>query len=356
MKLSSSKQSIGFSAFLTGFESQKPLLAEAAKASASGLMLFTSLHVYEEVSATYAAEMKELCNWLTAHNFRIIADVSKRTKDYFEQEDLTVLAKELGIWALRPDYGFELEEIKYFATQLPLVVNATTTGIETIVELQEVARELYAMHNYYPRPETGLDPPFFQALNAELRDCGVGIMAFVPGDTKVRQPLGEGLPTLESQRALPPSVAYVEMLVRYGVDYVFLGDPGISASELARIQDYAETSILKLPARLDPAYHSLYGKVFTHRVDSPSTLIRFAESREYAVQGAKTEVGLTLPRPRGSLTIDNERYKRYSGEIQLLREDFPADQRVNLIGAIDESYLALIDCIPRGSRLMLIEA
>lgn len=47
---------------------------------------------------------------------------------------------------------------------------------------------------------------------------------------------------------------------------------------------------------------------------------------------------------------------RYQGEIELLRNDFPADTRVNVIGRVDEHYVELIDLIGRGTRFMLVPA
>ena len=52
--------------------------------------------------------------------------------------------------------------------------------------------------------------------------------------------------------------------------------------------------------------------------------------------------------------MDNRLYGRYSGEIQLIREDLPADERVNVIGRLDERYLLLADCIRRGSRFEMV--
>ena len=65
-------------------------------------------------------------------------------------------------------------------------------------------------------------------------------------------------------------------------------------------------------------------------------------------------VGDCAARPRGTITMDNLRYGRYSGEIQLMRQDLPADERVNVIGRVDPRYLLLVDCIRRGSRFKMV--
>ena len=41
----------------------------------------------------------------------------------------------------------------------------------------------------------------------------------------------------------------------------------------------------------------------------------------------------------------------YAGEIQLIRQELPADERVNVIGRVDPRYQLLMDCIQRGRPL-----
>lgn len=52
--------------------------------------------------------------------------------------------------------------------------------------------------------------------------------------------------------------------------------------------------------------------------------------------------------------MDNRLYGRYSGEIQLVRQDLPADGRVNVIGRVAPRYQLLMDCIQRGSRFCMV--
>ena len=46
---------------------------------------------------------------------------------------------------------------------------------------------------------------------------------------------------------------------------------------------------------------------------------------------------------------------RYSGEVQLIRQDLPADEKVNVIGYIQPGYELLMDCIRRGSRFCMVK-
>jgi len=57
---------------------------------------------------------------------------------------------------------------------------------------------------------------------------------------------------------------------------------------------------------------------------------------------------------KGSITIDNENYGRYTGEIQIIRSDLKADDRVNVIGHVPENARLLLDCIKGGQAFMLV--
>ena len=111
--------------------------------------------------------------------------------------------------------------------------------------------------------------------------------------------------------------------------------------------------MLEIPARLAPEAEWLYGQVFTNRPDSPAWLIRFAESREYSCFGRQVTPKDCLPRTRGSITVDNDGYGRYSGEVQLIRSDLPADGRVNVVGQVETPWLLLTDCVSRGAKFVL---
>ena len=95
--------------------------------------------------------------------------------------------------------------------------------------------------------------------------------------------------------------------------------------------------------------------MFTCRIDSPSWLVRAVESRAYAGASGRVEPAheTVERRVRGSITLDNEKYLRYCGELQLIRKDLPADERVNVIGHVEKEYLDLLDLIERGHRFML---
>jgi hypothetical protein len=156
-------------------------------------------------------------------------------------------------------------------------------------------------------------------------------------------------------RQVLPSAAFVDLSLRFGIDSIFLADPGLSEKEMERIAHFCKTGVICVPAKLEENWRHLYGKVFTCRIDSPRWLIRFQESRTYSCQGDIVGPSNCIARRRGSITVDNKNYGRYSGELMLMREDLKADERVNVIGSVPENAQLLLDRIERGAKFMLVE-
>ena len=340
-----------FSVYLSTFDTQKKMLEEHA---GNDSPLFLSLHISEEMDASYCRKVEEICFWLYEHHYRIIADVSPATLKQFNAGSITELSKKLHVWAVRLDYGFTDEQTIEIGRVMPVVLNASTLSAQKGEIIANECPLVMAMHNFYPRPETGLDDDFLCNSTKLLQQVGIKVLAFIPGDTILRGPLFERLPTLERHRKLLPSVAFAELAVLYGIDGIFLGDSGISSGEYNIIQRYCKNNILSVPCKLNDEFRVLYNKPFTCRVDSPKRLVRFAESREYSCFGQDVEPDNCIERVRGCITIDNRKYKRYTGEIQLIRSSLPADERVNVIGTVDDNHVGLIDSIENGKQFMLI--
>ena len=345
-------KTLGFSLYLSTFDQQWPTLKVWA---GTGAPIFLSLHISEEFDATYCQRAREICHLLAVQGFRTIADVSRKTLDQFGCKSLTELARNLKLWGLRIDFGFSAEEIGEMAAQMPIIVNASTLSPEDAKNILARSKDVFALHNFYPRPETGLDEELLMQTTNRLREAGLSVQCFIPGDTIKRGPLFEGLPTLEAHRHVLPSAAFVDMALRFGMEDIFLADPGISEKEQARIAHFCQTGVICLPAELDEGWRHLYGVPFTRRIDSPRWLVRFQESRTYSCPGAVIEPGRCETRNRGVITVDNARYGRYSGELMLALEDLPADERVNVIGKVPENAWLLMDRIDRGAKFMLVE-
>lgn len=344
---------LGYSLYLSTFDEQIDKLFPSKDGES---LVFVSLHMPEEMDHDFADNCKAMIRKLKNLGFRIIADVSKRTLKAFGAENLEELRKLLQLDVIRIDFGFSEEEIKNFAKKYPVGINASLITEESVKILFEDAVEVYAIHNFYPRPETGLDNDQFEKLNAMLKERHTKVAAFIPGDHYLRGPIFEGLPTLENHRGIAPYVAFLDMTLRYGVDHVFVGDGVIDNLEVEWINTYLEEQVFTIPVVLEESAESLYGMTYTIRKDSPQSLMRLQESREYATLGEIIQPQRTVPRIKGSVTLDNLNYKRYSGEIQITKRDYPADERVNVIGFIPEKYQLILEIIPNAAKIRFVMA
>ena len=139
------------------------------------------------------------------------------------------------------------------------------------------------------------------------------------------------------------------------LDGIFAGDPEVSTREQEYIRHFCTTGELCLPVALRPGYETLYDRTFTCRPDSPKGLVRYQESRLYSCFGSTVQPDNCVERRRRCVTMDNIGYGRYSGEIQLVRADLPADEKVNVIGEVPAEYDLLLDCIKRGKTFRMVK-
>ena len=198
-------------------------------------------------------------------------------------------------------------------------------------------------------------PEFLRESTAALQAEGLQVYGFIPGDALLRGPLYKGLPTLEAHRTAAPSAAFADLALNYGLDGIFAGDPEVSTREQEYIRHFCTTGELCLPVALRPGYETLYDRTFTCRPDSPKTLVRYQESRLYSCFGSTVQPDNCVERRRRCVTMDNIGYGRYSGEIQLMRADLPADEKVNVIGEVPAEYDLLLDCIKRGKTFRMVK-
>ncbi|MFT9497969.1 phospho-sugar glycosidase domain-containing protein [Anaerosolibacter sp.] len=81
--------------------------------------------------------------------------------------------------------------------------------------------------------------------------------------------------------------------------------------------------------------------------DPGEYVIRSQEAREW--KDGKIFAVNTLERYRNCVTIDNEGYKRYEGELQILKKQMEKDDRVNLVAEARNAEV-LIDMLKPGEK------
>ena len=226
------------------------------------------------------------------------------------------------------------------------VLNASVLDrneVITIVNnLQQYGKSINitACHNFYVRNETGLAESYFITQNEIFSNLGIEITACIRSFHTMRDPLYEGLPTLEKHRNCSFEQSCLEMAYLYGVDRIMIGDPFSSNEELALLSSVMKKDPIQLHIDVcdlnDIEKKAMFGKVHFCRRDSGAFSLRLESSRRMAEYASYIEPRNCIDRNKYSVTIDNEKYLRYSGEIQIITEDLPEDERVNVSGTIRE--------------------
>ncbi len=198
---------------------------------------------------------------------------------------------------------------------------------------------LRAHHNYYPRPETGLSMDFMVERSEQWVSHEVPVTASVASQTDPRLPLRAGLPTVETHRYMEPAHAAAELLATGVVSDVLIADPYASVAHLESVAAVCggKPTVLRVKVvhPLTPQEERIaFSSPHKARTDRAIWSIRSSTSRQMASPGEPVEPRNTVPRERGSVTIDNANYQRYSGELQVITSDLPSDSRVNVLGYV----------------------
>ena len=332
---------IGYSVYLSNFSKVKQKLPSLYS---DGSYVFISMHIAEEMDEHYLDDIRDMTGYIRDIGFRIICDVSRHTFDFLDYDSLAELRNDLGIDMLRIDYGFSIEEINLMLEQMPLCLNASTVSAEELESLNGSDNEVLFMHNFYPHTDTGLDRNSYLKINSMIESYGYKTISFISSDINLRGPVYDGLVTLEKHRFKSPYFQALDYYLNYGQEIVFVGDSILSDESNEKILDFIGNGVIELPVSVEEEYNYICDRIFTIRRDSPEGLKRLQESREYSRAGQAVKPCNTVARTAGSITVDNELYKRYSGEVMICKEDYRPDRRVNVAGRLcDPEMLELLD-------------
>ena len=345
---------IGFSVYLNDDLSQTKLDQLVAFKQAGFTGVFTSLHIPEDDATKYLPRLKQLGSACQQLGLRLIADVSATGMKRLgiDIENVTAIT-ELGVTGLRIDDGIEMAVVARLSLKLPIALNASTITAANITALktnQANFDHLEAWHNYYPRPETGLDETWLTAKNRWLKAQGFKTMAFVAGDGRRRGPLAVGLPTLETDRDQLPLAATIRLMKQDQVDDVYVGDPGLTEHSCEQFKQYFTQQVLLLGVKTDSTW--VTDQVWHQRADVARDVVRLVEGRQQFKQVSPDGI---RARSVGSITLDNDHYGRYVGELQLVKRPLLADSRVNVIGKVASADLALLPLIDGGQAIKFIQ-
>ena len=353
---------LGLSFYPTlGLEDAERHLEEAIRLGCRHL--FTSLHLPESHVDDWRA-IRRLFAKAARAGISIAADVSRESLARFgaTPDNLSPLA-ELGIETLRLDYGFTMEETARIVQSggFTVQINAssmTREEVEKLVKSGIAPEKLTALHNFYPRPETGLSLAFYRRQNRMFRQFGIKTAGFIPSLQEPRGPLFAGLPTVEAHRRASTVLAAAELTAEGLTDIVYFGDPGPGEEELTAAQHAVSGTIPLRVQWLDPPPEELLPLLTSVHItprDEAELVIRSTLGRTFTRErGILPAPRNTIERPAGTITIDNARYPRYVGELQVTRVDLPPDERVNVLGQVVPEDRALLKLIGPGMKFVFV--
>lgn len=331
------------------------------KAASNGFSsIFTSLHIPEDNPESYKELLINLGNQAKIYQMDLFADISPTSLNHLGIDiQQTSQLIEWGVTGLRVDYGFGVDEIVSLSKNLKVSLNASTLTEEFLKELINKGLRtdnVDAVHNFYPRPETGLSKDYLIEKNKCFKKYHIGVTAFIVGDGKKRKPLFQGLPTLESHRKLPPIHAYFDLVKHCYVDNVYIGDPSVSEETLSKMP-FLKDNIIPLRYLGENIeefgeFHEYLIEVQLNRPDPARDVIRIENSRINLHHHHLKPIN-TIERKKGSITIDNSNYGRYAGEIHIALTDLSEDPKVNVIGQVIEEDIPLLKYIGGGSKILL---
>ncbi|KRL04500.1 DUF871 domain-containing protein [Liquorilactobacillus oeni] len=335
-------------------------IKQMSKMGFSGI--FTSIHLPEDKVVNYRERLFQLAALARENHLKLMVDIAC---DSLEKIGLSLSdpqrLSDLGITGLRLDEHLSPAIINRLSSKLKIGLNASTLTQAEIEELHSAGTDfskLEAWHNYYPRPETGLEKSWFTRKNHWLQRAGLKVQAFVPGDEKMRAPLFKGLPTLEEHRSIHPLAAALD-LFKLGVSCVYVGDPQIKESTQKQFAAFIQESCLTFQVKQvipNSRWFDYVLGIHQNRFDPARDVIRCADSRMHAVPLIAKEIQQQQHKRKiGSVTLDNKEYLRYMGEIELCLTDLPADEKVNTAGQINARDCDLLQHLEPGAKFKLVK-
>lgn len=331
----------GISTYLQDME--EDYVKNAAKYGAS--YIFTSLHIPEEDLSNAPLQIAKLLEYCQIYQMEFVPDVSPVTfeKLNIQHGDFKAL-KALGIDNIRLDYGFDdIQLIKTLQQDFKIMLNASTLHRAYLQDCKKQGIDLHniiVVHNFYPKPDTGLSRIFFKELNTLFQEFDLQVLSFVVGDHLKRFPLYCGLPTIEAHRDVHPYVACVEQVVSLQSTGVIIGDSMAQINTLKYIHLFLHEHILTIPVHLHEQYTYLYEQDLRVRKDRSETCIRLNTPRSSAIRPCNNG-----PRKKGYILLINELGQRYCGELQICKQDLAFAVDANMIGYVDPQFIDLLEWI-----------
>lgn len=308
-------------------------------------IVFSSCHINEASLAIN--DLQRIIDETSSLGMKLSLDISK---PMYEKLNLPK-----NLYALRLDYGFSEEEMIEMSNKesFKIELNASTISKERLNSLIERGlnpNQIRMSFNYYPKLHTAHSIEFCKDVVNFCHKLNICVGAFIPSKCGKRPPLYEGLPSVEAHRKMSLDLA-IEEFKAIGVDEIIFGDAYASLDEIKTLS-YHQNECLQvkfIPYKNFSDFEHLEGVLKIRRDLSPD-LFRISSKR---VNKDITPFN-TIERKKFDVTVDNNGFLRYKGEINIVMKDLEQDDRVNVVGRIDSTKIVLEE-IEKGKSFTFVK-
>lgn len=328
--------------------------------------LFLSLLQLEGDNQNNFELYKKICEYCKTNSIEVIADISP---DFIEangwSDCLLEKVNQFGLRGIRLDESLAVEEIvklTHNEFNIKIELNSSTED-HLLVELVEKGANLdnlMGCHNFYPHRYTGLSKEHFLRISKLYKKYNIVSSVFISSNTATEGPwpISEGLPTLEELRDLPIELQVDVLKSTNLFDNFIISKQYILEDELIRLAERIKASnvVFKyIPATIVDIETEILDFNHRYRGDVSDYVIRSTEPRVICSTNSIPPRGIELPFiERGTITIDNDNYLRYKGELHIVLKSYKTNDKVNLVGKIVKDYMILLDYIEPWQEFILI--
>lgn len=313
------------------------------------------------------SKLATICKRAKSLGFEVIADVNP---EVFKSLGITYSEldsfKEIGLSGLRLDMGFSGAEEAMMSfddndLQIELNISNGTKYVENILSYQPNKANIIGCHNFYPRKYTGLSREQFLKTSKQFKELNLRTAAFVSSNNGQFGPwfvTSDGLSTLEEHRGKPITVQAKDLWNTGLIDDVIIGNMFASEKELKELaalnRNELELSIVFLPEATEIEKEIVLTQKHFNRGDVSAYVIRSTMTRVH-YKAYDFPAGNTKDIEPGDVTIDNNGYERYKGEMQIALLQMENSGNTNIVGKIIPEEKCLLENILPWQHFRIVE-
>ncbi len=323
------------------------------------------LNLSEDNKEEFLSDFKAITSCAKEYNFEVAIDVTPAIFNILNAsyENLAPF-KALGVDIIRLDEGFDGAKeaaMTFNKENIKLEINSSTGTkyLDNIFSFKPNKENIVACHNFYPREFTGLSTEGFLETSKQIKSFGLRSAAFVSSQAKgtfSTQDVVEGLPTLEHHRYKSITSQAKELFYSLLIDDVIIGNAYASEEEIKELSLLSK-ELITLNVKPQPNISDLEREIAGNnlhmfRGDYSEYIIRSTMMR-IKYKNDTIEPNNTKDLKFGDITIDNNNYGRYKGEVHIALKDMKNKGGINVIGSVVDDELDLIKYITPWSKFKL---